>query len=64
MFRKCFLNHPETGKQIPAEILNQEKLRIVVRPVGTEFEVFLMRGTTGIPYRGTFKGQNFTVQAD
>lgn len=45
-----------------AEVLQQDKLRMTVRPDGTKIEIFLVRGDTNIPYRGRFKGQYFTVQ--
>jgi hypothetical protein len=62
--KKCVLTHPESGKQMPAEILQQDSLRITVRPDGTSHEVFLVRGDSSIPYRGKFKGQYFTVVTD
>lgn len=62
MYKKCDLIHPETGKKVSAEILLKEKLRMSVRPDGTKFEIFLVRGDTNIPYRGKFRGQYFTVQ--
>lgn len=62
MLKKCELIHPETGMKIPAEVLLREKLRMTVRPEGTKIEIFLVRGDIGIPYRGRYKGQYFTVR--
>lgn len=62
MNKKCELIHPETGKKILAEVVLKEKLRMTVRPEGTQIEIFLVRGDAGIPYRGRYKGQYFTVQ--
>jgi hypothetical protein len=62
MLKKCDLIHPETGKKIPAQVIQKDKLRMTVRPEGTKFDIFLVRGDASIPYRGRFRGQYFTVQ--
>ena len=62
MTKKCELIHPETGKKVLAEVLQQDKLRMTVRPDGTKIEIFLVRGDASIPYRGRHNGQYFTVQ--
>lgn len=62
--KRCTLVMPETGKKIPAEIIFKDKLRITVKPEGTDFEIFLSRGDNTIPYRGRFQGQYFTVHLE
>jgi hypothetical protein len=62
MAKKCTLIHPETGQKIPADILSKDKLKMTVRPEGTRIEIFLVRGDPGIPYRGRYRTQYFTVQ--
>lgn len=62
--KKCTLFHPETGQTISADILSKDKIRMVVRPVGTKVEIFMVRGDAGIPYRGSHNGQYFTAHID
>ena len=62
--KKCTLIHPETGQTISADILSKDKIRMVVRPVGTKVEIFMVRGDVGIPYRGSHNGQYFTAHID
>ena len=58
------LVNPESGQKIQADILFKDKLRITVQPMGTNYEIFLSRGDSAIPYRGRFQGQYFTVHLD
>lgn len=62
--KKCTLVNPETGETFPADILSKDKLKLTVRPSGTKFEIFLVRGDAGIPYRGNFQGRYYTVHLD
>ena len=62
--KKCTLVNPESGKKIPSAIVFRDKLRITVKPEGTDLEIFLSRGDDSIPYRGLFQGQYFTVHLD
>lgn len=62
--KKCTLVNPESGETFPADILSRDKTRLTVRPTGTKYEIFLVRGDAGIPYRGLFQGQYYTVHLD
>ena len=62
--KKCTLVNPESGETFPADILSRDKTRLTVRPTGTKYEIFLVRGDVGIPYRGSFQGRYYTVHLD
>ena len=62
--KKCTLVNPETGEGYPADIVSRDKTRLTVRPVGSNVEIFLVRGDVGIPYRGRFYGRYYTVHLD
>lgn len=62
--KKCTLVNPETGNKYQADILSKDKLKLTVRPIGTKYEIFLVRGDATIPYRGRFQGQYYTVHLD
>lgn len=64
MSKKCVLIHPDSGKKYTADIIAKEKMRLIVRPENSKFEILLVRGDETIPYRGRFKGQYYTVQLD